>query len=194
MRKIISIVLMAFILAGCATTSTAFKNGDNRTIDTISSDNRIVSTANDMISANPKLNSQAHIVVACYNGVVLLAGQAPTADLRSQAVAAVQKVPNVRRIFNEITLGKPTSLLQRSKDAGLTTAVKARLLTASDVNSAQLKVVTENGTVFLMGLTNPAQADKAGKVARSTDGVQRVVRLIEYYIPPTIQTNSAKDE
>jgi osmotically-inducible protein OsmY len=183
MKKILLIIFLAFFLQACATTTTPFKNGDNRTVQMITSDQRIVTTANEMLSANQDLSTKAHIVVASYNGVVLLAGQTPTADLRTQAVAAVQKVPNIRRIFNEITVGKPTSMMQRSKDAGLTTAVKARMITTSGFNSSQVKVVTENAIVYLMGLTTPNQADMAGKIARSTNGVKRVVRLIEYYLP-----------
>lgn len=187
MKKIILISFLSVLLQGCiagafvaggAAGGTVI--GDNRNLETMAADSKISFQAEQHIMADPQLANRAHIVVATYNRVLLLAGQAPTPALREEAVQAVQGVANTRRIFNEITLDKPTSEIVRSKDAAITTNLKTRMLTTTNLKSNQFKVVTENGTVFLMGLTTRQQADIAATVARNSTGVKRVVKLVEY--------------
>jgi osmotically-inducible protein OsmY len=156
---------------------------DNRSLNTIASDNKIEYLAGQRLVTDPELSKQAHVVVVSYNHVVLLAGQAPTQELRSKAVQVVQGVPNMRRIFNEITLDKPTSAMARSKDVVITGNVKTRMLATTNLHSGRFKIVTENGTVFLMGLSTRKQANIAVAVIRNSTGVKRVVRLVEYVSP-----------
>lgn len=129
--------------------------------------------------AHPDL-AQAHIIVVSYNGVVLLAGQAPSEQLRELAANTVAKIKKVRRVHNELTLAGNTSMMARSNDGWITTKVKSKLLANSEISGSSIKVVTENGVVYLMGLVTREAADKATQVTRETAGVQKVVRIFEY--------------
>lgn len=170
----------AFVAGGAAGGAVA---GDNRSFETIADDNKISYLVGQHIAADTVLSNQAHIVVGVYNHVVLLAGQAPTQELRQQAVQDAKVVPNIQRIFNEITLEKPTNAMRQSKDAAITANIKARMLTTTNLRSNQFKIITENATVFLMGLSTRKQSDIAAQVIRNSTGVKRVVRLVEYVSP-----------
>lgn len=167
----------AFVAGGATGTSVA---RDKRSFDTMADDQKITYQAQKQIAADAELNAKAHIVVVSYNKVVLLAGQAPTQELRAKAVQIAQSIPKVRRIFNEVTIGEPTSAIRRSQDAVITGNVKTRMIATTNLEASRIKVVTEDGVVYLMGLTTRRQADIAAIVARNSSGVQRVVKLIEY--------------
>jgi len=115
-----------------------------------------------------------------FNGIVLLVGQAPTPALHRRAYRITRSVRHVRRIFNQITLEHPTPPTTRTNDTWITTKVKAALLGKKGLHSTQIKVVTENGTVFLMGLTSMQQAKLAANTTRRVHGVIKVVKLFEY--------------
>lgn len=151
---------------------------DRRTSGIYIEDEGIELKAGNRISE--QLGQQVHINVTSFNRVVLLSGEAPTEELRQKAEAAAAGVPNVTRIHNEITIAAPSSLASRSNDAYLTSKVKARFIDAKKFGVNHVKVVTENGSVFLMGMVKHSEADAATEVARTTSGVQRVVRLFEY--------------
>ncbi len=153
---------------------------DPRTTGTMIDDKGIEFKASDAIHKDGMLADQAHINVTSYNGVVLLTGEAPTAELRAHAERLVREVEKVRRVHNEITVAAPSSGLTRSSDALITTKVKTRMVAEKDFASGRVKVETENGTVYLMGLVTRQQAGVATEIARGTKGVQRVVRLFEY--------------
>lgn len=129
--------------------------------------------------ADPGL-AQSHIVVISYNGIVLVAGQVNTEEQRQLAAQTVAKIQHVRRVHNELTLSGTTSMLARSNDTWITTKVKSKFLATSSLEGRRIKVVTENGVVYLMGLVTKAEADRAANVARKTAGVQKVVRIFEY--------------
>jgi len=129
--------------------------------------------------ADPGL-AQAHIAVISYNGIVLVAGQVTTEEQRQLAAETIAKIQNVRRVHNELTLSGSTSLLARSNDTWITTKVKSKFLATSSLEGIRIKVATENGVVYLMGLVTKAEADRAANIARKTSGVQKVVRIFEY--------------
>lgn len=165
------------LLAGCASTE-----GDpgTRTLGAVIDDQSIEATAASNIrKADPWL-AAANVVVTSYNGIVLLSGQAPSEDLRQRAAQEAASVKNVRRVYNELVVAPNAELAVRSSDTLLTTKVKSRLLATKGVKDSRIKIITENGTVFMMGLVTHEEADTAGKVAQETGGVQRVVRLFEY--------------
>lgn len=189
MKKILLIVLLSGLLQGCFLAAGAVVAGgavaggvatDPRPMDTIREDENITSLANNMIAANNTLATKTHISAVSYNRVVLLVGQAPTEEMRQQAVDLVKRVPNVKRIFNQITVGEPTSALRRSKDATITGNVKARMFATTNLQSNNFKIVTEDGTVYILGLATVQQGNIAAVVARDSSGVERVVKLIEY--------------
>lgn len=125
-------------------------------------------------------DTTSHIVVTSYNGVVLLAGQTPRADLKSLAEQAARRVQGVKRVHNELQVLAPSSPLARSTDALLTTRIKTAMLADNTVPGSQIKVVTENGIVYLLGLVTRAEANRATAVVQGVGGVQRIVRLFEY--------------
>lgn len=126
------------------------------------------------------LLEHAHIVAVSYNGVILLAGQVPTAEARTAAAEAASRIKNVRRVHNELSIGPNSSLVARSSDALITSKVKAKLVANRNVDGTAIKVVTEHGVVYMMGLVDRATAEHASRITQSTGGVQKVVRIFEY--------------
>ncbi len=124
--------------------------------------------------------TDAHIIVISFNGTVLLAGQVPDAKLREKAAEIVKELFGVKRIYNELSVAGNTSAMVRSSDTWITAKIKTSLITSSEIQSLRIKVVTENGIVYLMGLLTKAEAERVVDVASSIYGVQKVVRLFEY--------------
>ncbi len=152
----------------------------SRTFGALIDDQSIETTATVNIrKADPNLDL-AHLTVTSYNGIVLLTGQVINADLRTLAAKTAASVKNVRQVRNELEIGANSSFTARSTDTLLTTKVKSKLLARNDIKDSRVKVVTENGIVFLMGLVTHAEGDIASQVTQDTSGVQKVVRLFEY--------------
>ncbi len=122
----------------------------------------------------------SHIVVTAYNGVILLAGQTPRAELKDQAGQVANGVQGVKKLHNEIQVLQPTSALARSNDALITSKIKTLMLANSNVPSAKIKVVTENGVVYLLGLVTRAEGAAATSLVSSVSGVQKIVTLYQY--------------
>lgn len=122
----------------------------------------------------------SHLVVVSYNGVVLLAGQVATAELSAKASDVAQRVNRVRKVHNELSVGGPISLVARTNDSWLTTKVKSRLIASNEAYGRKVKVVTENGVVYLLGLLTRAQAETAVNVTASVYGVQKIIKVFEY--------------
>ncbi len=122
---------------------------------------------------------RAHINITSYNRQVLLTGEVPNDAAKQQAEQIISRVENVRTIVNELAPMLNTSLSQRSSDVLVTGKVKASLVDAKDLYVAAFKVVTERGTVYLMGRVTQREADRATAIARQVNGVARVVRIFE---------------
>jgi osmotically-inducible protein OsmY len=122
----------------------------------------------------------AHINATSYNLSVLLTGQAPTEEARKGIEAAARSNPGVKHVTNEITVGGNSSLASRSSDSLVTTSVKARLINNGKVSPSHVKVVTESGVVYLMGIVTRDEAEAAAEIARTTSGVTRVVKAFDY--------------
>lgn len=128
---------------------------------------------------NKKLG-EAHISVVSFNGAVLLVGQVPSQNLKQSAGTVASNVRGVTRTHNELVEAGPLSVPARSNDAWLTTKVKAKLLIARNVKANRIKVVTENGVVYLLGLVSRDLGDRIVAAVRNTFGVQKIVRIFEY--------------
>jgi osmotically-inducible protein OsmY len=120
-----------------------------------------------------------NISVTSYNRQVLLTGQVLDEPTRSRAAEVVKGVPDVRTVFNELGISGVTSFTARANDTTITGNVKARLLRDEDVPGSKIKVVTESGVVYLMGLVTQAEANVAAGIARTSSGVTKVVTLFE---------------
>lgn len=121
--------------------------------------------------------NRAHVSVTSYDARVLLSGEVPTEADRQRATELVRGVDNVRQVFNETVVAAPSDFAQRSQDSYLSSVVKTALMNTNGVSSNDVKVVTERGSVYLMGRLSGASADAVTEVARTRQGVQRVVRL-----------------
>lgn len=122
---------------------------------------------------------QAHLVVQSYNGYVLLAGQVPSEDLRQIASDVVREIRDVRRIYNELEVAAASSAMTRASDSWIASKVKTFLLAGSSTPGMRVKVVAEDGVVFLLGMVTREEADRIAGEAAEVSGVQRVVRLFE---------------
>jgi osmotically-inducible protein OsmY len=123
---------------------------------------------------------EAHINATAYNRIVLLTGEAPSAQTKAAIEQIVRSVENIRLVYNEIQIAGNSALPARTNDSYVTSKVKTRFVDARKFNAVHVKVVTEAGTVYLMGIVKRQEANDATEVARTTAGVQRVVRVFEY--------------
>ena len=125
------------------------------------------------------LGDRGHVNATSYNRMVLLSGEVPTEENKAAVEQAVAKIDNVRSVFNELSVQTASSLSNRSNDALVTSKVKATLVDAGDISANAFKVVTERGTVYLMGRVTDREAERASDLTRSISGVQKVVRVLE---------------
>ena len=128
---------------------------------------------------NENLGERAHVNVNSYNRQLLLTGEVPSAQDKQLVEKLVSRVTNVKSIVNEIAVFGNTTLVQRGSDSVVTGRVKAGMLDIKDMYINAFKVVTERGVVYLMGRVTQKEATRATELARSTSGVQKVVRLVE---------------
>lgn len=186
LRRLLPLCLLLPMLQACvpaivAGTATGVAVAhDRRTLGAMIDDESIELKASTAIGTDPDLKGLAHINVTSVNGIVLLTGEATTPDARDRVLTRVREVNGVRRVTNEMRITEPSSVGARSRDSLITSAIKARLLVTKGLDSAQIKVVTENDVAYLMGLVTRAEGDIAGELATTIDGVQRVVKVFEY--------------
>jgi osmotically-inducible protein OsmY len=134
----------------------------------------------NIAKANTDLDKNSHIVVSSYNGVVLLAGQTPRAELKAQAEQAASEVQRVKKVHNELQVLQPSSLLARNNDAWLTTKIKSQMLADANIPGSRIKIITENGIVYMLGLLTQQEATRATNLVQGVSGVQKIVKLFEY--------------
>jgi osmotically-inducible protein OsmY len=174
-------------ISGCSSVINASREApidDDRGTRTFGSkiDDSLIETkvAVNVAKASPDLDNNSHIVVTSFNGVVLLAGQTPRADLKQLAEQTASQVQKVKKVNNELQVIAPSSMLARSNDAWLTSKIKTEMLTDSAIPGSRIKVVTENGIVYLLGLLTQAEANRATNLVQGVSGVQKIVKLFEY--------------
>lgn len=166
------------LLIGAGIGAGAVVADDRRTSATVLEDQTIEVKARNRISE--KYGDQTNASVTSYNRFILLTGQAPTEEIKKDVAVLVLEVPGVRNIQNEIVVGGGSSMTSRASDTLLTSRVKGRLAQNKDVGASHVKVVSESGAVFLMGLVTRVEADAAALTASTTSGAQRVVKVFEY--------------
>lgn len=166
------------LLIGAGVGAGVMMADDRRTSATILEDQTIELKIKNRI--NEKYEDQLHVNITSFNRFVLLTGEAPTEEIRQDLTIVALEVQNVRNVQNEVTVAGNASLTSRSSDALLTGRIKGRLTQNKDVSANHVKVVTENGTAFLMGLVTRAEAESAAQTAATTSGAQRVIKVFEY--------------
>lgn len=153
---------------------------DHRTIESTLQDTQLANKISDRIRSYPYLRKESHIEVTVFNGVILLTGETPQPEWRRKAEELTRSLADGARIYNQITIQGPTSSLTRTSDSWITTKVRSLMLANEDLKSSSIKVITENGTVYLIGIVKRQQADIAVDIARQVSGVQRVVKIFKY--------------
>jgi osmotically-inducible protein OsmY len=187
MKKVITTIAILLSLQGCIFVVGAAAGAaavaavyDHRKIEQITSDQRTNNNVIIGLNQIPNLRDNAHINVTTFNQVVLLTGETTTPELRSQAEATAHAIPNVTQVYNQIAIKGATSSLSRTSDSWITTKIKTRMLATKGLESSSIKVVTEDGVVYLLGIVSKQQAETTVNIARQVSGVQRVIRIFQY--------------
>ena len=184
--RIFILLLIILSLCGCAAlvvtggAAGASMAIDKRTTGTIIEDEAIELKITEAFSKDKDIDNKAHWNAISYNTKVLLTGEAPTETIRNRMAELAMRVPKVTAVHNEITIAAPSSIMSRSSDTVITGKVKTKLLADKNTEGLSIKVATDKGVVYLMGLVSRHQADLATNVVRQTGGVQKVVKLFEY--------------
>ncbi len=185
---IIAILLGINLLSGCAT---AVVGGaatgvsvvhDRRSAGTALEDQNIEFKALHLKAKDATLYKQANLSATSYNKVVLLTGQADTEQIRQRYVDMIRRISEVKRVVNEIQVRPSDSITQQGNDAYITSKVKIKMFDVKlpDFDPTRVKVVTDNGNVFLMGIVTKQEADNVVQKVRYVSGVKRVVKIFEY--------------
>ena len=154
---------------------------DRRSVGTQTEDEAIEWKASARVGE--KLKNNAHFNFISYDRRVLITGEVPSAEVKAEAERIVAAIPNVQGVYNELVVGPVSSFSERSNDSFITSKVKSRSLDNAKFSTVHLKVVTEAGTTFLLGLLTQTEASAAIDVARTTAGVRKVVKLIDIITP-----------
>lgn len=188
MRRIqtsLLLLLLTAALQGCVTAVVASVGAgvavanDRRTSGAYVEDGAIEAKSFDLIGKRFK-DAAVHVNVTSFNRNVLISGEVPSLEIKAEVEKMVGGIENTRNVSNELAISGASSLTTRAADSLVTSEVKLRFVNDKRFNANHVKVVTENGSVFLMGLVKKDEADAAVEVARNVGGVQRVVRLFEY--------------
>jgi osmotically-inducible protein OsmY len=167
----------ALAIGGAAAAGGYMVGEDRRPVNVMTEDQTIESRIGKRVGSK---HTDAHINATSYNRLVLLTGEAPNEAAKTDIEAMAREVPGVKTVLNEIQIAGNASLPARANDSYVTSKVKARFLDARRFNPLHVKVVTEAGVVYLLGLVTRKEADDATELARTTSGVQKVVRVFEY--------------
>jgi osmotically-inducible protein OsmY len=187
MRYILTVTLLAVLplvhgcaaiaLGGAAAAGGYLVGEDRRPVNIMAEDQAAeLRIANRVTEKYPA----AHVNATVYNKLALLTGEAPTEAAKADIEAIARGVPDVRAVVNELQVASSTAFPARANDSYITSKVKARFLDARRFNPVHVKVVTEASAVYLLGIVTRQEADDATDIARSTSGVQKVVRVFEY--------------
>lgn len=187
MKQVLALIAIVFSLQGCIFVAGAAAGAagiavvyDHRKIEAVVLDQNITKMVAANINKNPEQRESSHIEVTTFNRIVLLTGQTTSAALRKEAEDIARSTADVQRVYNEITVKGPSSSLTRASDSWITAKIKTQMLAMKDLKSSSIKVVTENGSVYLMGIVSHQQADIAVDIARQVAGVQRVIKIFQY--------------
>lgn len=169
------------LLVGGATGAAVVAN-DRRAGEVVLGDERVELTASNRVGQS--FGDRAHINITSYNYTVLLTGEVLDEKAKEEAEKIVFQVERVKTVVNELQIAGVSSLASRGNDTYLTGRVKAAFVAAQKFSPNHVKVVTEAGVVYLMGLATRKEADDATEIARNISGVRKVVRVFEYIVPP----------
>ena len=186
-QRTICYIVLVISVSGCVATAVTVAAvttidvvHDRRTVGDYIDDGNIEFTVRTFIVRDDALRTQAHISATSMNGILLLTGEAPTTELKNKVANFAPNVEGVRQVVNEICISGETGYLSRTNDVWLTTKVKSTLFAKTKLDANRVKVVSEHGNVYLMGLVTRQEAAKATQIAREVGGVTQVVQVFEY--------------
>lgn len=190
MRIFSLLIFIHLLLSGCSTIATGGAEitglsllHERRTTEAILNDESIEINASIELSSHDDTRGESHVNITAYNGTVLVTGEAPTEQLHNKIISIVRQISGVKLVHNELSIGQPTSYTVRSQDALITTKVKSSLSKVKNLpgfDATRVKVITENGSVFLLGLVHQNEGQTATEIARRVSGVKKVVKVFEY--------------
>lgn len=188
-RKLVVICCLPLSLSGCIAAAIVAGVGagavgttlatDKRGIHQEYSDRKITDKIKSEIVHNPWLRRNSHIVVATYNGTVLLAGQAQGQNVKDFAGNLAKSTAGVRKVFNELDISGRQGTLTTMNDSWLETKVKSEMVARKGLNTNAIKIVSVDGNIYLMGRVSQSQAQLAANTARRVGGVRRVIEVFE---------------
>lgn len=184
--KIAGILMLISALQGCAVatvvavTAGATMVADRRTFSKQIDDQSIEFIAHNELNKQKALSKNTNIHIVSMNGTVLVVGQAPNTYLRELAIKTVQDIADIVTIHNQVRISSTISITTKSNDMWITSKVKSALLANGEVNAKDIKVVTENSEVFLLGLVTHKEANIVVEITRNINGVSRVFKAFEY--------------
>jgi osmotically-inducible protein OsmY len=188
-RKLLPVALLlaALLLQGCmemaligaGTAVVAFE--DRRTMGAQLEDRGIELRTGNRV--DDRYGDRAHVNVTSYNRYVLLTGEVPDEAARAEIEKSARGVANVLGVTNDLQVAGKSSMGSRSNDTYLTSMVKTRFLDSGKFNAIHVKVVTEAGVVYLLGMVTEKEAEDAVEIARTTGGVRKVVKMFEFCRP-----------
>ena len=183
----------AALVGGAVGAGALLMTADRRSGETQEADRTIEAAAGDAVVR--ALPGRGHVNITSYYRKVLITGEVPSAQDSQLVAAQVRAVPGVAGVVNELAVMPESSTLQRSNDGLITSKVRTRLMNQNGVPAGSIRVTTERGTTYLMGRLTATETALATEVARQTDGVQRVVRVIDLIADPaggsSVTTNAA---
>ncbi len=173
------------LVVGGAAVAGASAIHDRRPAQTILDDRQIEFAAAQAIFQDRELSDGARLVVTSYNRSVLLTGQAESAELARRAGERISRLPKVARVIDEVRVGPRIGMSRQSEDTYIASRAKLELagIGLPDFDPTRVKIVVEDGELYLLGLVTPREADLAAERVRYVPGVRKVVKLFEYWTP-----------
>lgn len=191
LRKFLLIATIPLFLNGCVAAAVLAGAGAGAMSANVASDRRGVSqqfadrgisnNAHDILTYDSQLYKHSRISTATYDGVILLVGQVQTPELKQRAGKLAQQIDGVKKVYNELSISGDESMLASIDDSWITSKVKTMMLRRAGLSSSNIKIVTENGVVYLMGDVSHQQAQLAADTARRVGGVRRVVEVFQQH-------------
>jgi osmotically-inducible protein OsmY len=177
------ILLIIFTLQGCvnAAISGAQVAYNHNSLKSTYSDYNVSLRSSQAIYLYTERYKNTRVSVSCFNQVVLLTGYVSTPQQKNEIESIVKRVSKTKELYNFIddTHKKP-SVLTQMNDSWITTKIKSRFIVTNDIDPDSIKIITENGTVYLMGIVQPLQAKIAVHIASTTSGVRNIVKIFSY--------------
>jgi osmotically-inducible protein OsmY len=184
------LLLNSLLIEACSTVATDHEEiteqsllQERRPRETIVLDKEIETEAYSELNSDDDVLNQSHYTISAYNGAVLVAGETPTEELGKKIISTVQAVRNVKLVHNNLIIAEPTDSSSRANDQFITDSVKkglSQIRTIPNFDPSMIKVITENGTVYLMGLVHRDEGTVVINVTRLQPGIKQIVTVFEY--------------